>query len=323
MITAEWARAEDRQEIVDFIDYVFSVSHNPHDFASLFPALYGEGGDGAPHHFVLREDGRIAATLLAWPGEIRTAGEALPYLGVGSVSVHPRMRGRGYMKRLMDAVDARANETGACFSVLGGKRQRYGYYGYRSAGVRMTALLTLDNARRALPDAGGLRLAPMTEAHVPAAMALHAAQPCFCAREASRFLGTMRAWRCDALALLGDGGELVGFASARRERDGADVQELLLADEAALPRALALLFGELGELTLSCMPWQTRRAKFLASVCERFELRPDGMYKFYDEARVARVFGALADSLGWAGRALSFDGFLQPLPLCVPHVDQV
>ena len=36
---ASWARPQDRDEIVDFCDLVFSKAHCPHDFTTLLPKL--------------------------------------------------------------------------------------------------------------------------------------------------------------------------------------------------------------------------------------------------------------------------------------------
>ena len=47
MPDAYWAGPGEKEEIVEFIDYVFSKAHRPHDFATLLPKLYGEHGDGA------------------------------------------------------------------------------------------------------------------------------------------------------------------------------------------------------------------------------------------------------------------------------------
>ena len=35
--TIYWAAPEEKQEIIDFIDLVFSKAHRPHDFATLIP----------------------------------------------------------------------------------------------------------------------------------------------------------------------------------------------------------------------------------------------------------------------------------------------
>ena len=90
-----WANESEKQEIIEFIDYVFSKAHRPHDFASLLPKLYGRDGDGAAHHFVIREDGKLAATVLAYPVMMQIGESRLMTLGVGSVSTHPCARGKG------------------------------------------------------------------------------------------------------------------------------------------------------------------------------------------------------------------------------------
>lgn len=100
MTEAYWAGASEKDEIVDFIDAVFSRAHEPHDFEALLPKLYGAQGDGAAHHFVVREVGRLAATVLAYPMTLHIGGQTLTMLGVGSVSTHPKMRGRGMMRLL-------------------------------------------------------------------------------------------------------------------------------------------------------------------------------------------------------------------------------
>ena len=83
MMHAYWADAAEKDEIIEFIDYVFSKAHCPHDFATLLPKLYGEQGDGAAHHFIVREDGKIAATVLVYPVTMHIGERTLTTLGVG------------------------------------------------------------------------------------------------------------------------------------------------------------------------------------------------------------------------------------------------
>ena len=37
MLEKRWATPADKNDIIDFIDYVFSKAHRPHDFATLLP----------------------------------------------------------------------------------------------------------------------------------------------------------------------------------------------------------------------------------------------------------------------------------------------
>lgn len=298
MTDAYWADAREKDEIVEFIDYVFSKAHRPHDFASLLPKLYGVNGDGAAHHFVVREEGKLAATVLAYPVPIRIGAKTLMTLGVGSVSTHPRARGRGYMRLLMDAVDARAKETGAAFAVLGGQRQRYQYFGFDHGGYQLHGELTPDNARHALGtlSTADLDAVPMTQAHVPQAVALLERQACFCARSREACLDILRSWNNEPFALL-RGGAPIGFGSLRRNASSCHIAELLLEDEADFAAAMKLLSARYGALTVCAAPWEKQRARWLASVCEEVAVQSNHMFKLYQkealEAACARLDGFL------------------------------
>ena len=312
MIQAYWAKPGEKEEIIEFIDYVFSKAHRPHDFATLLPKLYGKDGDGAAYHFVVRENGKIMATVIAYPVVMRAGDQRVMTLGVGSVSTHPAARGKGYMKLIMDAVDERAKEIGAAFAVLGGQRQRYQYFGYDCAGYRLAASLEKDNVRHALRDVSieGLTRIPMTAAHVPKAQALQERQPCLCERPAAAFDTILRTWNNEPFALLRDGTP-IGFGTLRNNGGSCHVAELLLEDENDFPAVMKLLSGEFGTVTLCAAPWERQRAKWLAGICEEYCVKPDNMVKIYNQDETQRLCSAI-------------DGFMPvSLPLYIAPPDCV
>ena len=320
MTEASWARPQDKNEIVDFCDLVFSKAHRPHDFTTLLPRLYGEGSDGAAHHFLLREDGRIVATILSYPIPVHVGGQTLLSLGVGSVSTHPRFRGQGFMKTLLAAVDDRARELGADFAVLGGQRQRYEHFRYVHAGYQLRGTLSPDNVRHALRTVSceGYAIAPMTQADVPAALALHTAQPSFCERREDAFLDVLRSWNASPFVLTKDGA-FIGYASVAPGGDVCRVQELRLADEGDAPAALKLLSTSYGALSLIAAPWEAGRAARIAALCDDYAIVHNSCVKFYRPARVAAAYAAL----GCGGDSLTQTGFSLPLPLFIAPADRV
>lgn len=287
MVTIYWASPEEKNEIIDFIDYVFSKEHRPHDFASLLPKLYGPNCNAAEHHVVVREDNRIVATLICYPVNLRIKEKTYVILGVGSVSTHPSARGRGYMRMMMSFVDQRAKELGAAVAVLTGQRQRYQYYGFDCGGYQLRAELEQMNVRHALRDVStqGLAIVPMTQEHVPAAMELMKRQPCYCERTEKDFIDILRTWYSQPMTVLKDG-KVAGYISVRPEPERRVVGELLLDDEADYPAVLKLLYASCGDITLSAAPWERRRARWLSSVCEDYCVAPIGMLKIYDQAQV-------------------------------------
>lgn len=320
MLEKRWAQPEDKNDIIDFIDFVFSKAHEPHDFATLLPKLYGEAADTTADHFLIKEDGRILAAILAYPVKMTIAGQTLTSIGVGSVSVHPRARGRGFMDDLLAAVDARAQELDADFAVLGGDRQRYGYYGFDLAGCHLSASLLKTNARHAFrdADASGISLVPMEQAHVDAAAALHAAQPSFCHRARKSFIEILKNWNNQPMAIRRDG-KMIGYAVLRPITGGQSVSELLLADEGDCPAVLRHMSEQYGNLSLQAPPWHAERVKLLTGVCQNFSLSPNHMMKFYHANRVQAALHAL----GAQGNSFYFDGLTPPLPLYVAPADGV
>jgi len=320
MVEARWARPEELGEIVEFIDYVFSKAHRPHDFASLLPKLYGEGGDSAAHHFIVREEGRLMAVILCYPIVMHMGDRTLTALGVGSVSTHPAARGRGYMKLLMDAADERAREIGADFAVLSGLRQRYEHFGYIYGGYQMNAMLTAHNVSHAMKAEaeGNWSIAPMGQEHVKAAMALQQKQRCFCKRREEAYLKILRSWNNEPFVLMKDG-EAAGYGALRRNEKSTHVAELLLEREADFAGAMRMLFMKYGTLTISAAPWETGRAAWLSKTCQDFSIANNHAYKIY---RPDCVKEACA-SMGFKQRDFAFDGFSLPLPLYVAPPDCV
>ena len=122
MVEYRKARAEDAADILDFINYVFSQAHRPHDFKKLNPRMYASDYPFWEDHYVAVENGKIRGTL--------------------SVTRIERERAGGF-----DLAE------------LNGLRQRYEYFGYTQGDCRLRARITPTNVRqmfrrRLLPSSG-------------------------------------------------------------------------------------------------------------------------------------------------------------------------
>lgn len=321
MIEMGWARSADREAIIDFCDYVFSKAHCPHDFQTLLPKLYGKNGDATDHHFVIREDGKIMATILAYPVIMHLGDMTLTTLGIGSVSVHPRAQSKGYMKLLMGAVDQCARDHQATFAVLGGQRQRYGYFGFQTAGYQLTGRIIEKNIRHGLShvDESMIEIVPMTDQQVGFALSLYESQPFYSLRPANRFLDITRSWHYEPIAILHNS-QMVGYALLKPEGDHASISEIMLADESLLPAALKKLCAPYATVQITAAPWHKTLARTLTGLCEDWNIHPSHMFKIYRE-------DFLRSALNQAGldghRPIEFDGFEYPLPLFVHSADTI
>lgn len=147
------AGPQDRDNYIDFINYVFSFSHRPHDFKALYPREYRDGFEGNAVHFLaLNEAGQIRAVVAVLPFEMQIAAHRLSCGFIGSVSVHPYARGEGHMKKLMAMANQWMMERHMDLAVLDGHRQRYQYYGYSKGGAAFRYAVIKDNIRHGLKD---------------------------------------------------------------------------------------------------------------------------------------------------------------------------
>lgn len=320
MLDMYWAAAHECDEIVEFCDYVFSKAHRPHDFKTLLPKLYGDKGNGAAHHFIIRKDGRIVGTVLCYPMEMHMSGQRMTVIGVGSVSTHPSLRNSGLMRPLMKAIDERAGEIGADFAVLSGLRQRYANFGYVYGGYQMNAKLTAHNVKHALRDvdAEAWEIAPMGQMHVQQAKALHEKQPCWCMRGEEGYLDILRSWNNEPFVLYKEG-VFAGYGTLRQNRDSCHIAELELEDEADFSAAMKAIFLQYGMLTICAAPWQRTRAAWLSQVCQEFSIVPNHFYKIYRPEHVRSSCEALGCGVG----DFSFQGFALPFPLFMGPPDCV
>lgn len=137
-------------ELIDFINYVFGFNGKTKDFKTLLPKLYKPEYNPSYSNYIITEDGRIKAAIGSYETKCNVCGIELKCRSIGNVSVHPYSRSKGYMKDCMNHALQDMIDDGIHFSTLGGRRQRYNYFGYDSSGVLYTFTINDDNMRHKL-----------------------------------------------------------------------------------------------------------------------------------------------------------------------------
>lgn len=125
----------DNESLVDFLNYVFGMNGDKASFYKLLPKLYKPEYHPEDYNYIAMEDGRLRASVGAYPFSLKISEEMLKGIGIGNVAVHPMHRSKGYMIDCMKLALDDAIKNGADFAALGGKRQRYSYFGFEPAGV--------------------------------------------------------------------------------------------------------------------------------------------------------------------------------------------
>ena len=298
MIEYRFANAQDMDAIIDFINMIFSMMRVPHDFPTLLPKVYDRKYNTHDMHAIAVEDGRICGVVAVYPYDLKLGKETLKAGYVGSVSVHKRVRGMGVMKHLMNMHIDRTREQGYDMLLLGGQRQRYGYYGFANCGANHNYSISAANARHAWKDvlAEGICFAPMTEADAKEAFALYEQQLMHGARDENNFLDTLYSYKSKPWTITKEG-QFFGYAVS--SADCKRITELVLKDDEAIPAVLkAWLASQYkGTIEIQAATFNLSMNQVLAPVCEWFEISPNGMLLSLNPARVAEVYMKLKNQL--------------------------
>ena len=99
MTTIERLSTADFEEAMDFLNLVFGAVE-PHDFERMLPLCYRP--QEMHRNLAIREGGRIRAIVGLFERSLEVGAHTLRVGCIGGVSTHPRSRGRGYMRALMD-----------------------------------------------------------------------------------------------------------------------------------------------------------------------------------------------------------------------------
>lgn len=271
MTEYRFARPEEETEALDFVSAVFSRAVRPHDFEQLIPKVYQHPGFG-PLHAVAMEDGRIRGTIAMLPMTVHVGCNELKGGYIGSVSVHPRFRGKGYMKELMAMQIRKAKEQGLDFMGLGGQRQRYQHFGFARYGCAFSFSVDQANARHALPKDTPFTFVPANESHVEQMASLHAKQALFCERP--YFLETLRTYGGVPYAVM-DGEAFAGYLVTLEQ----EITELCLCDEHDLPAVVSAWLREHKGCEIRCGGEMTERIRGLSAFAEWYTVSPSAMIK--------------------------------------------
>jgi len=283
----------DAQDIVDFADFIFSKDAAPHDFSQLLPKLYGDGADTQQYHYLVKEEGRIKAMVCVLPVHLNVAGIELKLGCIGTVSVHPRARGKGYMKKLMNMVIEDIQSEGYSLSLLGGQRQRYEYFGYEPAGIKLNFTLTEDNIRHKYGglDASGISFEPLSSnsSQLEDAYQLYEQGIVSGARSKEQFASIMRSWNAQTLVILHHH-KFVGYIAIKK--DGGNVHEIELVDQALLPIVCKALiaYKKVQALHFTVPAYDRDKISLLGDASEFYSTSYDHNYMILDYAKVIEAF---------------------------------
>lgn len=301
MIEISRGKVSEFEEVIDFLDYVFSKNSSSHDFPLMYPNLYRRTETCMDALINLREDGVIKASILAYPRTLSICGTELKVFGIGSVATHPRARGRGFMSMLMNYNLEEMKKSGAALSNLGGRRSRYNHFGYEIGGISYRTDLSYDAVRDACRDDDGSAFtfrafeAAETEL-IDALHAIYAQKRVHYVYDRDDFALRFYSWSgFTPYAVYSASGELLGYLAMTGARDGrSDVREIVLKDDADSERVVfSYILQTRQRVSLRLGEWQLRHFGGLLRISGGLSAASDAMWNVLDWPAAFRTLLAL------------------------------
>lgn len=292
MVIYRKAIPDDFPNILNFINMVFSMSHCPHDFRQLLPKLYEKGQEEKSIHYLALENEEIKACVCVLPITLCCENKTITCATVGSVSVHPYSRGKGYMRKLMHIAIEDMKKSNISMSTLSGLRNRYQYYGYEKGGFVFQYCFTPDNFRhcREKFPKRKITLCQIQDTENPLLTEIQAIQEnqiLFAKKNPSDFLAIMKSWNAKLYGIL-ENQMCKGYVALQ----GNQILEMRLTDKVLLFASLEECLKESGskELFLRILPYDTYLLKECTQLFESFTIALDDNYMIFDYPKVLDFF---------------------------------
>lgn len=284
-------------EYMDFINYVFGFNGNTKDFKKLLPKLYNREYNPVENNYVIYENKKIVATIGAYDNEIEVCKNKLTCRGIGNVAVHPYHRSQGYMRECMNTAINDMIKDGIHFSALGGRRQRYNYFGFEKTGISYNFSINADNIRHNLKNCGtGFQINEIGRTDTDAINSVHRliqSGPYVTLRPYNMLFDIMFSWQARIFAAY-DKDRFIGYCIL----DGNNISEINTYNKNDCLGIVVSLYNalSLSSLTVSIPEFEQNYIKQLYRFCEWSDISSPCMFNIFRYREVISAFMKLKAS---------------------------
>ncbi|WP_415329506.1 GNAT family N-acetyltransferase [Clostridium perfringens] len=284
------ADEKDYEELVDFINYVFSHSGVSTDFPSLLPKLY-KNKDKIKYHHIIKVDNRIKGVVGAFPLTLSLLDEKVNVVGIGSVSAHPYSKGQGYMKELMNKAIYEMKNENVDMSVLNGYRQRYEHFGYEPCGQQINFNIlhvNINYKRNELINKGiSIHLLDENDPNiVEKAYRLHSKKNVKIERKKEEFLDILKSWNCRIYSVFKNG-EFIGYISS----NNGFIEEIVMEDNNDLNFVIASYIKTFNhrEVNVRVPIYEREKISQLLKICENYSITKNNNFRIFNYEKIVRI----------------------------------
>lgn len=284
------ADEKDYEELVDFINYVFSHSGESTDFPVLLPKLY-KNKDKIKYHHIIKVDNMIKGVVGAFPLTLSLLDEKVNVIGIGSVSAHPYSKGQGYMKELMNKAICEMKNENVDMSVLNGYRQRYEHFGYEPCGQHINFnILDLNiNYKRDELINNGISIHLLDENDpniVEKAYRFHSKKNVKIERKKEEFLDILKSWNCKIYSVFKNG-EFIGYISS----NNGFIEEIVIENSNDLNFVIASYIKTFNhrEVNVRVPIYEREKISQLLKICENYSITKNNNFRIFNYEKIVRI----------------------------------
>lgn len=286
---------EDNKKLIAFLDEVFfSDDDDGTNFLDLLSKIYKDKYRPAYNNFVVQdEDGNFRSAVGNFYNDMLVGGENIKTCCIGNVAVGKEYRSMGYMKELMQMSVEDMCRNGVDIAYLGGQRQRYGYFGFESAGVRLVYRFNRSNIKHAFGNRpSGLTaeyLQPDDTESLKNIAALNRRYPVIAERDFENLYDILCSWNSKP-RVLKENGKFVGYFVAREEIEY--LSEIDVISPEYIKKAVAAVFENTDkrDLPFPTAPFETEKIKIYDETCEGVDICGCEAILVYNFEKVIRAF---------------------------------
>lgn len=281
------AKKEEYNDFIDLANYVFKL-----DFEQLLPKAFKPEYNTENITKVAENDGKLIAEVCVLPQTVNAGEYTLNSNYLGTVCVHPRYRGEGHMKTLMNlCIDEMQGKYD--LSVLGGRRQRYEYFGYTYGGVQWEYTINIHNIRHALAnisaDSISIELLAEVAGGMDYAFEMNEKRTVHVYREKEKMYDVLTSYNHTPYAVMIDG-KIGGYII--KSNGSNDISEFVLTDYNNTKAVIKAYFEkfEAQKIELALPEYETALHSQLISFAECYRTIPCCMFNIFDFAKVIGAF---------------------------------
>ncbi len=292
MSKARWARDEEFDEILAKSNVIFGGEGNTDYFQGYHPKLY-VARNSAREHLVVDGEYGIEGILGVFPAQLRILDTVISVDGFGTMGVLKEARGKGHMKELMTTAVS-ASKARADIAFLGGRRQRYEYFGFTPSGVALSFSFNRDNAKHSidLSYIESITFEILEENDIEALAsikALYEKRPAHALRDDKLLFATLHTCRSQVYKVL-RGGKFFGYLTCGGENRVINEIELLSNKDIALVLASYLECFELRGVSVSAIfMFEREKVCALEAVAENFSMVCCENFQIYNFEKVTNA----------------------------------